>query len=346
MTLTPEGSKKDTVIDIIGSREERDALAKEFENLLNRMIFDINDKRMVGNIGAIQGTPVGGQTDPILYLKITKAIKDIINALKTDAQAVEVTFEPNEISKTKGDRDTLNTMSKDLAGYLSALEQYLVPVKVAGITIKGASESVFKQSRFEVKEVFDLAYIEGLRSGKRISELIASGEIVPEYGKTALPPVKRGIFSGSKLEDMNRAYVVVVEDISDETAIRTNPKYPVNIDSKAWKNFIGGEKFKLTGVSPGAINAYREFSQMQPKTVEEMLQMTTILALAKTEGLTGPRPILAPVSMTLEDPDIHGGNNERPYYIFTIGGYSSSRQGMKAIEQQFESTLNIAEFEQ
>jgi len=347
LTLVPDSEKKATTVDIYASREERKAISDLLDKVLDRMIFDIDDKRIRtphgANVGAIQAaTDESGATDPLMYIKLHNFLTRLRDGIKTEAAAVDLTLEPNTISRDTIDRTVARTYTTRINKLASEVDQLLIKRKDAATTGNVWGTSLGK---FEVKGLFDLSQLEGIRSGKDIATLLAKGKVVPEYGKTKIPPADRlyGL-KGSKEVLANRAFVVVVEDTND-LSLAENLQVPVKL--KDWNKFIKWKRgYRIPGVDPTVLNAYREYSNIfKPKTKLDLLQMIVAFSTGMNEGLIGPRPILRPQILELEDPDAPSGTRRR-YYVFTIGGYSgarapSVRSGMEAALEGVETMPEV-----
>ena len=324
MTLTPDSEKKTTTVDIYASRDERKHISQLLQKVMDRMIFDIDDKRIAAfgksNIGAIQGSPdEHGSTDPIMYIKLNNFLRQLKEGISTEAAAINIEMQPNVISKDTGDPTTNRVYTRSIGSLNRELDKVLVKRK--DLSTVG---NIWGQSRFEVKALFDLSQIEGITSGKDIAVLLKKGKVIPEYGKTKIPPATRGLLGlkGSKEVLSNRAFVVVVEDTVDLTL---SENLQVRVPVQNWDDFIKWKKHKLTGVGSTILNGYREYQKIfKPKSKLDILQMSVAFSVGINENLIGPRPILRPQIIDREDPDV-GGDAQRRYYIFTIGGFSGSR---------------------
>jgi len=319
LTLVPDSEKKATTVDIYASREERKAISDLLDKVLDRMIFDTDDKRIRtphgANVGAIQAaTDESGATDPLMYIKLHNFLTRLRDGIKTEAAAVDLTLEPNTISRDTIDRTVARTYTTRINKLASEVDQLLIKRKDAA-------------------------------TGKDIAALLAKGKVVPEYGKTKIPPADRlyGL-KGSKEVLANRAFVVVVEDTND-LSLAENLQVPVKL--KDWNKFIKWKRgYRIPGVDPTILNAYREYSNIfKPKTKLDLLQMIVAFSTGMNEGLIGPRPILRPQILELEDPDAPSGTRRR-YYVFTIGGYSgarapSVRSGMEAALEGIETMPEV-----
>lgn len=328
MTLTPDSEKKATTVDIFASRAERKAIADLLDKVLKRTIFDTDKERLKAfgkdNKAAIQAAPdESGSTDPMMYIKLHNFLRQLRDGIATEAASVDITMEPNTISKDTGDPTTNRVYTRSLLNLATQLDRMLVKRKDSTTTgsIWGNSTG-----QFAVKGFFDLSQIEGLTSGKDLAILLKQGKIIPEYGRTKVPPPSRGLLGlkGSKEVLANRAYVVVVEDKTD-LSLAENLQVPVKLQN--WDKFIKHKKgYTIRGVDPTILNAYREYQRVfKPKNKLDILQMAAAFAVGQQEGIIGPRPILRPQILELEDPDIGGADNRRRYYVFTIGGYSGAR---------------------
>jgi hypothetical protein len=206
---------------------------------------------------------------------------------------------------------------------MNALDQLIVKRK------DKTTAGLFYPSTFEVKQVFDLATIEGLTSGRSISDLIKQGVVVPEYGITKLPKAASGRFyEGDKIALMNQAYLVIVEDTSEE-GMTHDLERQISIDGGGWRKLMDFKKVSIKGLGATGLNAYKKIKPLKPKTKLEVLQMAVSGAVNMNESVQAPRPILRPQISELEDPDI---GQVRKYYTFTIGGFSGARRGAKGME--------------
>ena len=330
MTLTPEENKVPTQVNVYASRPERQAFAKAIDDLRDRMIFDVNSQRekIAGrkNSKALQGAPdEAGATDPMMYIKLDNALRELRDAVLSESAVAEIDFKPNEISNSSADPTNMRQYSTTMNKIRNELDTAIVKRKDKTLS------SLFGSAVFKTKAVYDLGVIEGLTSGKKIEELIKAGKVVPEYGATKVPaPTSKHFYEpGSYPYLINSAYIMVVEDDRDEGLIE-NFQMPINIDGGGWKKLMDFKKGTiLPGTGPTTLSAYKDIKALKPKTKLDILQMAAALSVGQNEGLMGPRPILPPEVRELTDPDI---NQKRKYYIFVIGGYKGTRSGARTLE--------------
>ena len=328
MTLENEANKKSTQINVIASRRERKAITDMLQTLRKRMIFDTNKERMDIAKGAqkraIQGAPdETGATDPIMYLKLDNFVRELHDAIATEAAIADLTMRPNEISKETADIQNNRQYTRSLNSIVNSLDQLIVHRK------DKSTSGLFHPSTFEVKQVFDLATIEGLSSGRSISDLIKQGVVVPEYGITKLPkPASGRFYESGKKALMNQAYLVIVEDTSEE-GLTHDLQRQIKIDRKGWNGLMDFKTPSIKGLGATGLSAYKSLKPLKPKTKLDILQMAAAGAVNMNESAMAPRPILRPQILELEDPDI---GQTRKYYVFTIGGYSGARRGAKGME--------------
>jgi hypothetical protein len=330
MTLVPDSMKKTTEANFYMSRAERKAVTDLIDKVRDRLIFDINNERekIAGGINkrAIQGAPdESGASDPIMYIKLDNFLKELRDAIGTEAVIADITMRPNEISNATGDLANNRTYSKSMNTLREALDSMIVQRKDKSLS------NLFGTSDFQIKQVYNLGLIEDLTAGRRMEELLAKGKIVPEYGitKVPAPASKRFYEPGSYPYLINQAYEIVIEDQS-ESGLTQNLQMPIRIDRKQWKKLMDFKKgIAISGTSPTTLSAYKDITGLKPKTKLDILQMAVAQAVAQNEGIMGPRPILPPQINELIDPDT---GQPRKYYMFTIGGYSGARVGAKTLE--------------
>lgn len=330
MTLTEIGKKKSTEMNVLASREERKAMVDVLDKLRERLIFDVNSERekIAGGVNrrAIQGAQdESGASDPIMYIKLDNALREIRDAFATEAAIVDIDFRPNELSSSSGDIVKNRSYSKTMNILLEALDSAIVQRKDKTLS------NLFGKSKFDVIQTYDLGAIEDLTAGRRIEDLLRAGKIVPEYGVTSIPaPASKRFYEpGAYPYLMNHAYLIVVKD-GEESGLIQNLQMPIKIDNNEWKRIMNfKEGISISGTSPTSLSAYKFIKELKPKTKLDILQMAVVQAVAQNEGIMGPRPIRPPQVSELIDPDT---GQPRKYYIFTVGGYSGARKGSKSLE--------------
>jgi hypothetical protein len=319
VTLTPDENKKNTTIDVYATTPERQALANLIKKVRERLIFDIDAKRLKKNIGAIQGAPdETGATDPLMYIKLDNFLKEFGRAIGTEAVSVPLDMGPNIISKESGDQATNRVYSRALRSVTQELDKHLIKRK--DVELGG----VWYPSKFEVRAVMDLSQMEGITSGEELKKMLKAGKVIPEYGFAKLPPSDRlyGL-RGSKKVLANRAFVVIVED-TEEEGLTHDLQTRIKIDGGNYNSLVKFKKIKIGGVGSTTLNAYRENKKLKPKNKLELLQMAVALTVGMSESLISPRPGLKPQILKLEDPDLPRGD-KRNYYVFMVTGYTGAR---------------------
>lgn len=329
MTIAESTKKKPTTLEVFATPDEREAAVKAIDALRENMIFDINaDQKMFGgsaNKKAIPGAiDESGASNPILYYKLDNFFKELRNALATQAVTAELTFKPNEISKSSGDVVNNRTYTKSMNKLREALDSLIIKRKDKTLS------NLFGQSDFQIISTMNLSGIEGLTAGKRLQDLVLKGKTVPEYGATKIPTStsRRFFQAGSHGEFINTALIVVVEDESEQGLVQ-NLQMPITIDGKAWKILMDEKKRAIADLGATALSGYKHIKSLKPNTKLDILQMAVALSVAQNEGIMGVRPILAPQVNEWLDPD---NNQVRKFYTFTIGGYKGTRTGGGSVE--------------
>lgn len=317
--MVAEASKKSTTIDIYASTRERQAIANVIKQVRERLMFDIDSKRMKKNIAAIQGVPdESGATQPLMYIKIDNFLKEFGAAVGTEAVSAQLNMGPNAFSRDVGDQTTNRVYTRALGTVTRELDRHLIKRKDPELG------GVWYPSKFEVKAVFDLSQIEGITSGNELKRMIKAGKVVPEYGFAHLPPADRFYgLKGSKKVLANRAFVVIVED-TEEEGLTHDLQTKIKIDGGNYGSLVKFKKIKIGGVGSTTLNAYRETKKLKPKNKLELLQMAVAFTVGMSESLISPRPGLKPQILKLTDPDLPRGDT-RNYYVFMITGYTGAR---------------------